>query len=84
MGSFGPQRHKKKKYKDFSYVTQTALCSILMIKRLMLDGRATVYCKVVRYTPNRIHGQNAEFVNITYSLVTTGFKGLNYFEYLVL
>jgi hypothetical protein len=57
---------------------------MLMIKRLMLDGKVAVYCKVVRYTPNRIHGQHAECLNITYiltvSLVTMGFEGLNYFE----
>jgi len=50
----------------------------------MLDGKVAVYFKVVRYTPNRIHGQNAEFINITYSLVTMDFKRLNYFEYFVL
>jgi len=50
----------------------------------MLDAKVAFNCKVVRYTLNRIHGQNAEFVNITYiltvSLVNIGFKGLNYFE----
>jgi hypothetical protein len=81
MRRFVPQRYRKKKsIKTLSYIMQTALCSILMTKRLMLDGKVAFYCKVVRYTPNRIHGQNAEFVNITYSLVTMGFKGLNYFE----
>jgi len=46
------------------YITQTALCSILMIERLMLDRKVAVYCKAVLFTPNRIHGQNVEFVNL--------------------
>jgi hypothetical protein len=50
----------------------------------MLDGKVVVDCEVVRYTSNRIHAQNVEFVNITYFLtailVTIGFKRINYFE----
>jgi hypothetical protein len=56
----------------------------LMIKRLMLDGKVAAYCESVRYTPNRIHGKHAEFVNTTYiltvSLVTIGFEVFNYFK----
>jgi hypothetical protein len=80
-----PQRHRKKK-KNNEFFLPHAVRSVFqfMIKRLILEGTVAVYCKVVRYTPNRIHGQNAEFVKITYiltvSLVTMGFNGLTDFE----